>query len=366
MKKSDFDGGSKRRLGPLHKHSSGSARRLVAIISLLAMIGVVIPAVASAGVMGDILLALSNKVRGLDVRPGTLQTMPVAQAAKNIDPTPATGGGDIVVVDESALMAEEGPAGTIVDIERPKNQTISLYVVREGDTLSSIADLFGVSRNTILWANDMKRGQALSVGQTLTILPVTGVRYKIRKGDTIESIAKKFSGDANEIASFNGAENDSLAVGSEIIIPDGEITAPVAVTVGKKMVSAKVSVSGRPGSARQSGFYMAPLASYIQTQGVHGYNGVDMAAPVGTPIMAAADGDVIIARGSGYNGGYGDYVVIQHDNGAQTLYAHQSRVIVSVGQSVSKGQIIGYVGSTGKSTGAHLHFEIRGGIRNPF
>jgi murein DD-endopeptidase MepM/ murein hydrolase activator NlpD len=136
----------------------------------------------------------------------------------------------------------------------------------------------------------------------------------------------------------------------------------------KKLANSVGSVvrSVKSTAGATAGYYMAPLAHYIETQGIHGYNGVDLAAPVGTPIMASAAGEVIVAKASGYNGGYGGYVVIQHSNGSQTLYAHQSRVGVSVGESVSQGEVIGYVGSTGRSTGAHLHFEIRNGVRNPF
>ncbi|MFA7310107.1 MAG: M23 family metallopeptidase, partial [Candidatus Paceibacterota bacterium] len=123
---------------------------------------------------------------------------------------------------------------------------------------------------------------------------------------------------------------------------------------------------GPTGNATQIGYYMAPLSRYTETQGIHGYNGVDLAAPVGTPIMASANGDVIIAKAGGYNGGYGSYVVISHGNGSQTLYAHMSKVSTYDGAHVVQGQVIGYVGSTGKSTGAHVHFEIRNGIRNPF
>lgn len=103
----------------------------------------------------------------------------------------------------------------------------------------------------------------------------------------------------------------------------------------------------------------------VRSQGIHGHNGVDIAAPVGTPVWAAADGKVIVARSGGWNGGYGSYVVISHSNGTQTLYAHLSRVDVTVGQSVTKGKTIGAMGNTGKSTGPHLHFEVRGG-KNPF
>ncbi|MEK9185596.1 MAG: M23 family metallopeptidase, partial [Patescibacteria group bacterium] len=98
---------------------------------------------------------------------------------------------------------------------------------------------------------------------------------------------------------------------------------------------------------------------------IHGYNGIDIAAPLGTPIMASADGEVIVSRNSGWNGGYGIYIVIRHPNGTQTLYAHNNSNTVSVGDSVKQGETIGYVGRTGKVTGSHVHFEIRG-AKNPF
>lgn len=288
--------------------------------------------------------------------------MALLRPAMNIDPTPARGGGEITIVDNSALMPSEGPAGTIADIEKPKNATISTYVVREGDTLTEIAELFEVKPSTILWANDLPRGAVLKIGQQLTILPVTGVKHTVIKGDTLSSIAKKYSGDAAEIASFNDVDDSLLTVGLVVIIPNGEIAAPApAKSASKKIIATSVR-----GSAAKVGYYMAPLSQYIESQGIHGYNGVDLAAPVGTPIMASASGNVIIAKAGGYNGGYGLYVVVQHDDGSQTLYAHMSKVAAYGGQSVEQGQVIGYVGSTGKSTGAHLHFEIRNGVRNPF
>lgn len=279
----------------------------------------------------------------------------------NISPAPARGGGDITIVDDSALVPEEGPSGTIADIEKSKNSTISLYVVREGDTISGIAHMFGVSVNTIRWANDIPVRDTIRIGQTLTILPVTGVKYTVKKNDTLASVAKNFGGDAEEIASFNGLSDESaLAVGLEIIIPDGEVKVAVAPrsSATTQSVSLNTSIS--------AGYYLRPLQGGIRSQGIHGYNGVDLAAPVGTPILASADGEVIVARNSGWNGGYGAYVVIRHNNGSQTLYAHASSVIVSVGQPISQGQVIAYVGATGKATGPHVHFEIRNGPRNPF
>lgn len=301
----------------------------------------------------------TNKhVEASELSAPNLQTLPLPKAAMNIDPNPSKGGGDVTVVDDSALLPDEGPSGTIADIVvRPKNSTISIYVVRAGDTLSGIGELFGVTANTIRWANDMPPGSTLKVGQTLTILPVTGVKYTVKKGDTLASIAKAFHGDQDEIASFNGITT-ALAAGTEIIIPDGELAAA-------PKVASKTTVQSKS-SAQYVGYYLRPIAGGTRTQGIHGYNGVDLAAPVGTPIVASASGDVIVAKGSGWNGGYGQYAVIRHENGTQTLYSHASSIIVGVGQYVVQGQVIGYVGTTGRSTGPHVHFEIRGGPRNPF
>lgn len=332
---------------------------------MLLIVGTMLPAVARAGILADIIDAISISIHGNFAEADTIsgtgnsQTMPLPKASLN--PGQDTGGGDITVVDDSALVSDDGPSGSF---SRPKNSTISTYVVREGDTLSGIAELFDVTPSTILWANDLSKGSALKPGQTLTILPVTGVKYTVSKNDTLASVAKKFSGDATEIANFNGLDNGVLVAGTEIIIPDGEIAAPAPTPVKKITVNGK-----KVATTIAAGYYSSPLKNYVRTQGVHGYNGIDMGAPAGTPIYAAAEGDVLIAKQGGYNGGYGSYVVIQHSNGSQTLYAHQTSVVANVGQHVVKGQLIGTVGNSGRvsgPTGYHLHFEIRNGPRNPF
>ena len=328
------------------------------------------PAQTKAGVFDDVKSLWQGKAEASSsVVSKSVQTMPLPKPAMNIDPNPAKGGGDVIIVDDSALVAEEGPAGTIADIEKPKSSSISLYVVRPGDTLSGIARMFGVTANTIKWANDIPPSGTIRVGQTLTILPVTGVKYTVKKGDTLASVAKKFGSDATEITNYNGIEGD-LAVGTEIIIPNGEIAAPppVSKSVARSGGASSVLEAAKYStSAEYSGYYIAPLASYKKTQDIHGYNGVDLAAPAGSPILASATGNVIVAKNNGaWNGGYGNYVVIQHGNGTQTLYSHASSVIVGVGEHVIQGQVIGYEGQTGKATGPHVHFEIRGGPRNPF
>jgi len=287
----------------------------------------------------------------------TSQNIALLQAALNPNPNPAKGGGDITVVGDTALLPESGPSGTMVDIEESRSDQISLYVVHEGDTLSQIAKMFGVSVNTIIWANNVS-ARTLHQGDQLVILPISGLQYKVKSGDTLKSIAAKYKADANEIIQFNGLKADiSLAVGTEIIIPDGEIATPKIYQPTERLHGA--------GGPNYAGYYTKPLAYYVKTQGLHGYNAVDLSAPVGTPIMAAAYGEVIVSKNYGWNGGYGEYVVISHPNGTQTLYAHMSEDITYPGMYVYQGQVIGYVGSTGKSTGSHLHFEVRG-AKNPF
>jgi len=264
----------------------------------------------------------------------------------------AVGGGDIVIVDDSALEYQAEASDTLNHSDQ-----ISSYVVREGDTLSGIAKMFNVSINTILWANDI-RNNTISPGQNLVILPVSGIRHVVVSGDTIQSIVKKHNGDLNDVLSFNNLSEDSkIAVGDVVIVPNGDAT-PVTKTIA----GSKTKVNSAP---NLSGYFIRPISGGRKTQGIHGYNGVDLAAPVGTNVVASAGGKVIVSRNSGYNGGYGSYVVVSHPNGTQTLYAHLSATAVSQGQNVSQGDLVGYVGNTGRSTGPHIHFEIRG-AKNPF
>lgn len=288
------------------------------------------------------------------------QTMPLLQAALNYDPDPSKGGGGITVINGSALLPDSGPSGTLANIEESdvSSDRISVYVVRDGDSLSQIAKMFNVSTNTIIWGNDIKRGSLITPGQTLVILPITGIKHSVKKGETIASLAKTYKGDVEEILQYNDLPDSAvLAVGDVVIIPGGEIEAP-------KYTSTRSVVRGT-NVPSYSGYYVRPVSGGRKSQGLHGYNGVDLAATLGTPIVASATGDVIISRSAGWNGGYGKYIVISHGNGTQTLYAHNLQNIVYQGQHVVKGQVIGYIGSTGNSTGPHVHFEIRG-AKNPF
>ena len=304
-------------------------------------------------------------------------TTPALSAPQNSNPDVeapialATSGG-------SALVAYSGPSGTIADLSTTtQSYRISVYVVRPGDTLSEIGYMFGVSVNTIVWANNLKSGADIRPGETLIILPVSGIEHTVVRGDTLKSVAEKYGADAGEIAQYNGLNPAAaLTIGSVLTIPGGELSVPALRKETGSIRRGRVSVTrssrginepylGGSG-APQPGYFGNPLPGGIITQSIHGWNAIDIGAPRGTPIHAAAAGTIIVARDNGaWNGGYGNYVVITHGNGTQTLYAHMTHTAVSPGESVSRGQIIGYVGMTGWATGPHLHFEVRGAA-NPF
>ncbi len=325
--------------------------RKMAILPVV-LLFVVTPVYVSASVISFLFsLFSSEEVQAQEV-PSNSQKMALLQSEISPISTSTTTEHKLSIIEDSFLSPESSSINA--DSKSLEDEQISVYVVRDGDTLPAVAKMFGVSVNTIRWANDIK-GNTISVGQTLVILPISGIKHIVKKGDTLESIAKHNKGDLNEILQYNNLTRGSkLSIGDIVIVPDGE----AARTVVR---SSSTGVSSRP---TYSGYYMKPIVGGVKSQGLHGHNGIDFAASYGTNILASADGEVIISR-SGWNGGYGTYIVVKHGNGTQTLYAHLSASLVSSGQRVSQGQVIGKMGSTGKSTGVHLHFEIRG-ARNPF
>lgn len=350
-----------------------SQKKLLSFIGILVVfLGVTtLPSYAHAGIISDFF----DFFGGSETAEASLISSPLIQELESADPPesaltqknePSAGKKpktpSLLFSQESALIAPSNPLGRIEDA--PGSDLIYLYTVREGDTLSSIAKSFDVSINTIIWANELKNSRSIKADDTIVILPVSGVRHKIKKGETIASIAKKYKGDEEDILAFNGLFPEKpLETGSEIIIPDGEmqiqITAPS---------SAPSHMSRLP---EIFGYFMRPVlggrnsrSTKKNPQGLHGNNGVDLALACGAPIVASAPGTIIVSRSSGWNGGYGKYVVIAHPNGTQTLYGHVSRALANAGQNISQGQPIAAVGSTGRSTGCHVHFEVRG-AKNP-
>lgn len=291
------------------------------------------------------------------------QTMALLIAPSALSQGHKIGVESIATIGGVALLAEARPAGSLVGVDGVSSSVdqISIYIVHGGDTLGSIAKMFDVSKNTILWANDIKGGR-VSVGDRLVILPISGIRRVVQKGDTISSIAKKYKASKEEIAQFNDVPVDSvLDIGDVVIVPDGVLDNGSNKEKNYKKNGVTDTLQGK----NLDNYFTRPILGGRKTQGIHGHNGVDLASAFGTPVMAAASGTVIVSKTSGYNGGYGNFIVINHPNGTQTLYAHLSANLVSDGVSVVQGEVIAQMGDTGNSTGNHVHFEIHG-ARNPF
>lgn len=232
------------------------------------------------------------------------------------------------------------------------------YKIQPGDTVSTIAEKFGVSIDTIRWQNDLTSQDDIKIGDTLQILPVTGVSHKVQKGDTVYSIAKKYDADPQSIVDFpyNSFTNDEtfeLAIGQTVIVPNGVMPSEAPWSA----VARVRQTTPDAGSVVASGQFVWPVGGMI-TQYFSWYHpAIDIANSAAPNVLAADSGTVVIA---GYpdNSGYGNRVMIDHGNGYRTLYAHLNAVSVVSGQTVHRGDVIGRMGSSGRSTGTHTHFEV--------
>ena len=253
--------------------------------------------------------------------------------------------------DEATLISPEITDPEVVVKNRDK---IIDYVVQVGDTLSTIAQKFGLYTNTILWENNLSLYSTIKPGQTLKILPLNGLSYKIAKNDTLSKIAKTYQADVNKIIEFNKlASATDIQIGQTIIIPNGKKV--VVYTATTKTTSIKDVFTPAPTSDSK---LLWPTNSRRITQ-YYGWrhSGLDIGNKTGQPIYASESGS--IEKAGWNNGGYGYYVIINHGGGIQTLYAHLSKIYVTLGQNVGRGHVIGAIGSTGRSTGPHLHYEVR-------
>lgn len=263
----------------------------------------------------------------------------------------------------NALVAQE-PVLAIIPASGDSSFSdgnILTYEVEAGDSLQSIADDFGVSVETLLSANNLPKGTKLKVGDKISILPVDGVRHTVKSGDTVKSIAAKYNADEARIIAYNGlSDSGKIAAGQVLTIPGGEYHVPISP---KYAPTNNIPTQNLPNI---TGYYGRPANGRL-TFGLHKYNAVDIGGRewCNTPLYAAAAGTIITADAQGWNGGYGKYIKIAHDNGTITLYAHSSQLLANEGQFVNKGQTIALMGSTGRATGCHVHFEVRG-ARNPF
>jgi len=277
--------------------------------------------------------------------------IPTAQASVDFSSDDELEDQDLAIMEGSGLLAPSMTGNAFSGMQKEA----STYIVQSGDSPFSIAVKFGINTDTILWANNLRESDLIKPGQSLLILPINGVRVKVAAKDTIAALAKKYKGKEDEIKAFNEIYEDSkLVAGNFIIIPDGQ---PAAVVVKP---SAKITAPQYSQNKTQLGNWLITPAAGRLWSRLHSQNGVDISNACGTPIYAAAAGTVILADDVGWNYGYGKYIMIRHSNGVVTLYGHTSRIVVGLGDQVDQGQLIAIMGSTGRSSGCHLHWEVRG------
>ncbi len=233
------------------------------------------------------------------------------------------------------------------------------YEVKTGDTIESLAQKFNITPDTIRWANRLTAKTKLKVGQTLIVLPVSGLQHTVRRGETVSSIARLYSVDRFDVLRFNGFTDDrSLKIGTMLIIPHGKPPAVIA-RQPRPQAGRPLAEAPPPFIASPEGIHFIwPIDSRRLTQYfTWRHFGIDLGTSSGLPVRAAEAGVVIKAQ-RGWNGGYGTMVMIDHGAGFKTLYGHNSNLLVKVGDHISRGQTIAHSGNTGRSTGPHLHFEV--------
>ena len=251
----------------------------------------------------------------------------------------------VVAKDERAQQAKE-EAEAEPEKKADERPSIHVHTVQSGETLWDIASSYGISVDSILSTNDIRNSNRIQVGQELKILSVEGVLHEVVVGESLWDISQRYEVTMDEIVRANSISNPSrIQPSTEIVIPGATQTRPrdVLVVNGQLQRAFHWPTQGR-------------ISSPFGPRWGRMHNGIDIAVPSGTPIKAAAEGTV---KFSGWNGGYGYLVIIDHGNNVETYYAHNSRNLVDVGQRVDRGQTIARSGNTGNSTGPHLHFEIR-------
>lgn len=257
----------------------------------------------------------------------------------------------------SALAAYIEGDQTAMTIESSRMRgEISEYIVRQGDTVSSIANKFGVSIDTVIWANNIKSVTKIKPGDNLKIPPVTGIVHKVQRGETVYSVATKYQANSQAIVDFpfNTFANDetfALAVGQILIVPEGIMPKAKPVVPATYLAQKDVTVNVGAG-----GQFSWPTSGRITQRYAWYHRAIDIANKDGPAVAAASAGKVTAVIWSKV--GYGNHVIIDHGNGYQTLYGHLANIYISAGQSLAAGQAIGQMGSTGRSTGTHLHFEV--------
>lgn len=256
------------------------------------------------------------------------------------------------------IIPEKNTALTTIPENRQRTEYLT-YKVESGDSLYSIGNKFKVSIDAIKYVNNLYDGTVLKLGQDVIIPPASGLIHKVSAGDSLASIAKKYSVPAQAIADFNYLlEPNKLALGTELVIPDAKIPQPVVVDF--PIIPSIISRGAKDPDATK-GWCIWPTGVNVITQNFSWYhNGLDIGASWGRPMPAIYACSAGVVKRAGWDPfGLGLHIVIDHGNGYETVYGHMSRLDVSYGDKVKKSEIIGMMGSTGRSTGPHLHFMIK-------
>jgi murein DD-endopeptidase MepM/ murein hydrolase activator NlpD len=296
----------------------------------------------------------------------------VALAISDATPTPEADTSDLTRQTDIHTNIPNRPRGTI-----------DTYTVLSGDTLFGIAEKFNLKPETLVWGNPILKDDPhlLRPGQELRIPPTDGVLRDVQATDKLDVLARYYGVAVDDIVDWPGndldPDNPQLVVGSALMVPGGkrEFVQFVVPVIARKSTNVLPTdagpgqcAGGYTGGAVGSGSFIWPANNHFLSGNNYwsGHLGIDIAAGLGAPLYAADSGVVVYAGWN--NWGYGNMVVIDHGNGWQTLYGHMSQWNVSCGQSVLQGNIIGLAGSTGNSTGPHLHFEMNynGSRPNPF
>jgi len=253
-----------------------------------------------------------------------------------------------------SVLAVANTPETIIPEGRPRSDVVK-YTVKDGDALSAIATTYNISIDSIKWANNLTSIDSIKPGDSLTIPPVTGVLHNVKDGDSLTLIGQKYEADPQTIVDypFNYIDESlALRAGQTLIVPGGKIPPPKPVY--RSYANQPIYYAGG------NGMFGWPVFGSISQYPSWWHPAVDIAAPYGSPVYAVADGKVTTAALSGY--GYGIHMVVDYGNGYTALYAHLSALNVSAEEGknqVTKGQVIGAIGCTGRCTGPHLHFEVR-------
>jgi murein DD-endopeptidase MepM/ murein hydrolase activator NlpD len=261
-------------------------------------------------------------------------------------------------LDDGTLIMPVAVNTTVAD----GSDKLKTYRVRSGDTLTGVAHRFGVSMMSIWWANHLTSKDKLRIGQVLLIPPVSGLVVTVAEGDTLDSIAQSTGVSADEIVSYNGLTDTVLVIGQKLIIPGARGKAIATPKPTPRPAPVRTSSGGsttyRPPPATYGGGAFAwPVPGGTISQYFHyGHPAIDIQAPFGTRVLAAAGGSVVFAGWNDNGGGY--QIWVSHGSGLFTTYNHLSSINVGSGERVGRGQQIGRVGQSGWATGPHLHFEV--------